>query len=585
MTCLEILCGQLTPIAEAMLQSLCADLGPKPAQIKLYGDHFDYQVRLRVAMILKYSAFLNGYYASNQRLEVQFLTLDQLPESLPQAVLFPEQVCFDSTELDMEISGGLAEQIEAGYSFDEALTEKLVRASQHARLKPLPVQERVSDCLKSLLGLLSQLDDQALQQAWEQQIKISFRFLMDLGPLNFVSTQSYRQALTGWISEQIQSPETTQELKLMLFRRKYLAKDSHIQTLPPWLQTEISQQLALHGEFIEILEPVRNFKVSILIFTYNRLNWLRHCVEHILEQTYKDWQLVIADHGSTDGTAEYVAGLQKQDTRIISWRYEENRYYDGIASILERFYTSIDTELVVSCTDDDWLQPNHLDDTVSFLKRHPWVAAVGGVFQILQSDKVSLISQHGPFYPQSMIMDNQKELQRCGSICPIGNEILARRELHIRLAHYDPMFGGRQGKCKAIAWDYMNNVALFSHFEVGYVHAHVHNMRAEPSTTSASRDNTSDLLILLQLAVEGYNALFGAASYPLSVAEYWLYAREMDQINRFKTFLESTPADHFDASLSPLLANWRQFIEMKSWIKTHCSKDVPLLFDLSNPYR
>lgn len=49
--------------------------------------------------------------------------------------------------------------------------------------------------------------------------------------------------------------------------------------------------------------------VSVVLPTYNRLAYLRQAVQSVLDQTYRRWELIVVDDGSTDGTAEYLASL------------------------------------------------------------------------------------------------------------------------------------------------------------------------------------------------------------------------------------------------------------------------------------
>ncbi|HYR10581.1 MAG TPA: glycosyltransferase [Longimicrobium sp.] len=57
--------------------------------------------------------------------------------------------------------------------------------------------------------------------------------------------------------------------------------------------------------------------VSIVLPTYNRLALLREAVDSVRAQTFGDWELIVADDGSDDGTGEYLDALAGEDPRIV----------------------------------------------------------------------------------------------------------------------------------------------------------------------------------------------------------------------------------------------------------------------------
>jgi glycosyltransferase involved in cell wall biosynthesis len=57
--------------------------------------------------------------------------------------------------------------------------------------------------------------------------------------------------------------------------------------------------------------------VSIILPTYNRLALLREAVDSVRAQTFGDWELIVADDGSDDGTAAYLDALAREDPRIV----------------------------------------------------------------------------------------------------------------------------------------------------------------------------------------------------------------------------------------------------------------------------
>ena len=58
--------------------------------------------------------------------------------------------------------------------------------------------------------------------------------------------------------------------------------------------------------------------ISVCISTYNRVDLLKFAVKSVLEQTYPNWELIICDDGSTDGTSEYISHLQDNRIHYIS---------------------------------------------------------------------------------------------------------------------------------------------------------------------------------------------------------------------------------------------------------------------------
>jgi len=60
--------------------------------------------------------------------------------------------------------------------------------------------------------------------------------------------------------------------------------------------------------------------VSIVMPTYDRLQFLPATVESIFAQTFRDWELIIADDGSSAPTAEYLHALERRERVRVLWR-------------------------------------------------------------------------------------------------------------------------------------------------------------------------------------------------------------------------------------------------------------------------
>ena len=66
-------------------------------------------------------------------------------------------------------------------------------------------------------------------------------------------------------------------------------------------------------------------KFSVLIAHYNNWNYFQECYQSILNQTYQDFEIIIVDDYSTDGSYEKLLELSKQDDKIKLFQNSENR--------------------------------------------------------------------------------------------------------------------------------------------------------------------------------------------------------------------------------------------------------------------
>lgn len=107
-------------------------------------------------------------------------------------------------------------------------------------------------------------------------------------------------------------------------------------------------------EWLKVIEPAkkRNYKFSIIIPNYNNANWLDKCLNSVLNQTYKNYEIIFVDDLSDDNSLE-IANKLIPNHKIIKVPYKK---YNGGARNIGIIQATGD--YIVCLDSDDWLKSN-----------------------------------------------------------------------------------------------------------------------------------------------------------------------------------------------------------------------------------
>lgn len=121
---------------------------------------------------------------------------------------------------------------------------------------------------------------------------------------------------------------------------------------------------------------MKNPKVTVLIATWNRADCISRAIESVRAQTFTDWELVVADDGSTDDTPRILEALVKKDGRIKYLKF----YHIGRVSVVSNsgLRSSRGEYIAVLDSDDWWSDTRKLEKQVAFLDLHKEYVGCGG---------------------------------------------------------------------------------------------------------------------------------------------------------------------------------------------------------------
>lgn len=113
-------------------------------------------------------------------------------------------------------------------------------------------------------------------------------------------------------------------------------------------------------------------KISVLMPAYNSEPYIAQAIESILGQTYGDFEFIIINDGSTDGTADVVR--QYHDKRI---RFIDNKKNQGLIAVLNQGLDLCRGEYVARMDSDDISLPTRFERQVAYMDANPDVGILG----------------------------------------------------------------------------------------------------------------------------------------------------------------------------------------------------------------
>jgi glycosyltransferase involved in cell wall biosynthesis len=145
---------------------------------------------------------------------------------------------------------------------------------------------------------------------------------------------------------------------------------------------------------------IKKPKISVIIPVYNCEQYLEEALASIIIQTFRDFEVIAINDGSTDGSLKILEKIAKIDNRIRII----NQKNSGIVKVLNRGIKEARAEYIARMDGDDVSFPNRFADQIKILDKNPDVVLVAGDFEV--------IDQNGEFLFRVLVPPENDDIPR-----------------------------------------------------------------------------------------------------------------------------------------------------------------------------
>lgn len=196
---------------------------------------------------------------------------------------------------------------------------------------------------------------------------------------------------------------------------------------------------------------MREELVSVIIPTFNRKNTITRCVDSVLNQTYRNIEVIVVDDGSTDDTESVFAG--NSDPRVIYTKYGSNRG----ACYARNYGCSLAKGKYIAFqdSDDTWV-PEKIEKELAYL------IDTGADFVFCGMNRVNPMTGENYYYPEIHFDDRERVLEQLLTNNVISTQTMFLKKELMDVVQFDDSFKRYQD------WDFALQAAL-NGFRIKYL--------------------------------------------------------------------------------------------------------------------
>ena len=118
--------------------------------------------------------------------------------------------------------------------------------------------------------------------------------------------------------------------------------------------------------------------VSVIIPVYNTSKYLHRCLESILNQTFRDFELILINDGSTDNSLEILREYETKDSRIIVI----DKPNEGVSAARNQGIEIAKGDFIMFCDSDDYVEKDWIEKLLSAIENHQKSFCVSDIYNV-----------------------------------------------------------------------------------------------------------------------------------------------------------------------------------------------------------
>ena len=191
-----------------------------------------------------------------------------------------------------------------------------------------------------------------------------------------------------------------------------------------------------NSEKCEMSEKGKMKKATIIIPNYNGLKFMEMCMSALEKQTYKDFEILVVDNGSTDGSVEWL-----KENEIPSIFLPENTGFSGAVNVGIK---ASKTPFVILLNNDTEAKEGYVEALIREIERSPKIFSVSPkMIQLyhkeLMDDGGDMYSIMGWAYQRGVGQEIERYNRACNVFSACAGAAIYRREVFEKIGYFDEM--------------------------------------------------------------------------------------------------------------------------------------------------